>query len=126
MKKHGIKDGHIININSVAGHRILAVPGMPGSVISYSASKHATVALTEGLRADLQVLKASGFRIRVTSLSPGAVQTEMMPDEYVKSLPEADMVLKAKDVSNAALYVLGSPPAVEITELTIRPTGEFM
>ncbi|KAE8740497.1 hypothetical protein FOCC_FOCC014002 [Frankliniella occidentalis] len=65
MKKHDIKDGHIININSTAGHRILASPGL-GSVVAYCATKHATVALTKGLRADLQALKASGFRIRVT------------------------------------------------------------
>ncbi|KAE8751860.1 hypothetical protein FOCC_FOCC001337 [Frankliniella occidentalis] len=108
-----------------AGHRILASPGL-GSAVAYCASKHATVALTQGLRADLQALKASGFRIRVTSLSPGAVQTEMLPEGYRKSLPDADMALRVKDVSTAALYVLGSPPAVEITELTIQATGEFI
>ncbi|XP_052131181.1 farnesol dehydrogenase-like [Frankliniella occidentalis] len=125
MKRNGIKDGHIINMNSTAGHRILASPGL-GSAVAYCASKHATVALTQGLRADLQALKASGFRIRVTSLSPGAVQTEMLPEGYRKSLPDADMALRVKDVSTAALYVLGSPPAVEITELTIQATGEFI
>ncbi|XP_052129322.1 farnesol dehydrogenase-like [Frankliniella occidentalis] len=152
MKKHDIKDGHIININrwgralwrvclclhlktgvsrprmllcSTAGHRILASPGL-GSVVAYCATKHATVALTKGLRADLQALKASGFRIRVTSLSPGSVRTEMLPEEYASLITDEDTLLKTKDVSRAALFVLSSPPAVEIVELTIQPTGEFM
>ncbi|KAK3927700.1 Farnesol dehydrogenase [Frankliniella fusca] len=125
MKKHGIKDGHIINVNSIAGHRIFSVSEI-GSCVAYASTKHATVAMTKGLRADLQALKPAGYKIRVTSLSPGAVYTEMLPDAFAKMVPEKEMILQAKDVSNAALFALGSPPAVEITELTIQPTGEFM
>ncbi|XP_052130591.1 farnesol dehydrogenase-like isoform X2 [Frankliniella occidentalis] len=113
MKKHGIKDGHIININSTAGHRVFGSSGgLNGSAVAYCASKHATVALTKGLRADLQALKASGFKIRVT--------------EFASLITDDDMILTTKDVSRAALFVLSLPPAVEITELTIQPTGEFM
>ncbi|KAK3927703.1 Farnesol dehydrogenase [Frankliniella fusca] len=126
MKKHGIKDGHIINTNSVAGHRIVVLPGDLVSFVPYCSTKHATVALTEGLRLDLQALKPAGFKIRVTSLSPGAVYTEMLPDAFAQALPEKEMALQPQDVSNAALFALSSPPAVEITEITIRPTGEFV
>ncbi|KAK3927702.1 Farnesol dehydrogenase [Frankliniella fusca] len=126
MKKHGIKDGHIINVNSVGGHRIVRIPGDMGSAIPYTSCKHGTVALTKGLRADLQALKPAGFKIRVTSLSPGAVYTEMIPDEIVDTFKEKEEALQPKDVSNAALFALSSPPAVEITELTIQPTGEFI
>ncbi|KAK3927699.1 Farnesol dehydrogenase [Frankliniella fusca] len=126
MRKHGIKDGHIININSDGGHRMAMLPENLGSCIAYCSTKHATVALTKGLRADLQALKPAGFKIRVTSLSPGFVYTDMIPDEYAKTLPDKESALQTQDVSNAALFVLSSPPAVEITELMIQPTGEFM
>ncbi|KAK3927701.1 Farnesol dehydrogenase [Frankliniella fusca] len=124
MKKHGIKDGHIININSVLGHKMTAAPpGMGISFVAYSTTKHATVALTKGLRADLQALKPDGFKIRITSISPGAVRTDMIGD--FSNMLKEDEALKAQDISNSVLYVLGSPPAVEITELTISPTGQF-
>ncbi|KAK3913857.1 Dehydrogenase/reductase SDR family member 11 [Frankliniella fusca] len=68
MRKHGIKDGHIININSFLGHKMISIPEAwgPISFVAYSTTKHATVALTEGLRADLQALKSAGYKIRVT------------------------------------------------------------
>lgn len=33
-------------------------------------------------------------------------------------------ILNAEDVSNAVLYVLGTPEHVQISELTIKPVGE--
>ncbi|KAK3921864.1 Farnesol dehydrogenase [Frankliniella fusca] len=126
MKKHGIKDGHIINLNSTCSHSIVRIPEDMGSIAAYCSTKHATLALTKALRADLQVLKPAGFKIRVTSLSPGTCYTEMLLDEFVKMLPEKEAALRPQDVSTAALFVLSSPPAVEITELTIRATGEYV
>lgn len=52
-------DGHIININSVAGHK---VPPIPFQNI-YPASKFAVTALTETLRLDLVAL---GSKIKVS------------------------------------------------------------
>ncbi|XP_034257041.1 11-beta-hydroxysteroid dehydrogenase-like 6 [Thrips palmi] len=119
MKKHGIKDGHIININSVAGHVVINTPHL--SISLYSATKHAITALCKGLRFDVQ--RIAGFKIRVTSLSPGAVDTDMVPEEFAKTLPP-DMLLRPADISNGVLYALSCPSSVEITELTIQPTGE--
>lgn len=58
MKKHKI-DGHIIHMNSVAGHRPI---GYVGENV-YPASKYAVTALTESMRFEL--LKA-GTKIKVT------------------------------------------------------------
>nr|XP_023409273.1 dehydrogenase/reductase SDR family member 11 isoform X2 [Loxodonta africana] len=50
MKERKVDDGHIININSMSGHRV-----EPQSVIHfYSATKYAVTALTEGLRHELR------------------------------------------------------------------------
>ncbi|KAJ1519801.1 hypothetical protein ONE63_005054 [Megalurothrips usitatus] len=122
MQKHDIKDGHIVNINSIAGHAVINPPGQTMSVTAYTSSKYGITAFSKGLRYDLQ--KIPGFKIRVTSLSPGAVATEMLPEEFVKKLPDHSTVLQANDVSSAVVYALSCPPGVEITELTIQPTGE--
>lgn len=61
MKESGVDDGHIIHINSVAGHTI---PNIGNPVMNvYPASKHAVTALTESLRQELVFLKS---KIRVT------------------------------------------------------------
>lgn len=58
MKANKI-DGHIIHINSIAGHSAINIPG----VNVYPASKHAVTALTETLRQELNHL---GLKIRIT------------------------------------------------------------
>lgn len=119
MKKHDIKDGHIININSVAGHVVVNIPGM--SFSAYTATKYAVTAMCKGLRFDVQ--RIPGFKIRVTSISPGDVNTEMAHVIYSSDTPEC--ILQTKDVSSAVMYALACPSSVEITELTIQPTGEM-
>src|SRR5699024_2013780 len=61
------KSGHIINVSSVAGHKV----GPGGSV--YSATKFAVRALSEGLRQEVKP-----YNIRTTVISPGAVATELL------------------------------------------------
>ncbi|XP_034231398.1 farnesol dehydrogenase-like [Thrips palmi] len=119
MKKHNIRDGHVINVNSVTGHMVL---GHPTPVSAYTSTKHAITAMSKALRFDVQLIP--GFKIRVTSLSPGTVLTDMVPEQHAKSMMAADCILDTKDVSNAVMYALSCPPSVEITELTIQPTGE--
>jgi NADP-dependent 3-hydroxy acid dehydrogenase YdfG len=60
------KSGHIINVSSVAGHKV-----GPGGAV-YSATKHAVRALSEGLRQEVKP-----YNIRTTIISPGAVLTEL-------------------------------------------------
>ncbi|XP_062558603.1 farnesol dehydrogenase-like [Armigeres subalbatus] len=113
MKKRSV-DGHIIHINSVAGH---IVPNFPQLNI-YSASKHAVTAITETMRNEL---RSAGTKIKVTSVSPGAVKTEIVPEVLLTS---GWPFLESEDISEAVLYVLGTPPRVQVHELTIRPIGE--
>ncbi|KAK4878676.1 hypothetical protein RN001_011182 [Aquatica leii] len=123
MIKHNV-DGHVVHINSVLGHYVAKVPNLN----VYPASKHAVTALTETLRNDLNSI---GSKIKVTSVSPGLVETEIFAVngylssneamDYWQSLPK----LQSKDVASAVTYVLGTPPHVQVTELTVRPVGEM-
>ncbi|PSN58402.1 Dehydrogenase/reductase SDR family member 11 [Blattella germanica] len=122
MKQKGMDQGHIIHINSLAGHYDVVQPGFH----MYSATKHAVTALTEGLRRELV---DKGSKIRVTSISPGLVDTEILRRGTVDNVDADELYKKApslnpKDISDAVLYVLGTPPHVQIHELTIQPVGE--
>lgn len=63
MKRRGITDGHIVIINSVAGHSVTYLVGKLPSFHIYHASKHAVTALTESLRQELQ---SFGTKIKIT------------------------------------------------------------
>ncbi|CAD7079061.1 unnamed protein product [Hermetia illucens] len=117
MKKRNF-DGHIVIINSVAGHYVPIVPF--GSVNIYPASKFAVTAMVETYR---QEFANAGTKVKVTSISPGGVLTEIMPN--MEAYRDAgNPLLDAEDISNGVLYVLSTPPHVQVHELTVRPIGE--
>ncbi|KAJ3630071.1 hypothetical protein Zmor_027103 [Zophobas morio] len=118
MKKNKI-NGQIVHVNSVLGHQVLSFPGL--SV--YPASKFAVTALTETLR---QELNHQGLKIKITSVSPGLVESELTtlntkqsPER--KAAIEKMSILKSEDIANGVVYVLSTPEHVQIHELTIRP-----
>lgn len=127
---HSMKNrdyGYVININSITGHFIPFPTEDVASYNTYAASKYGVTAFNEVLR---QELACSEFKnkIRVTSVSPGEVKTEMVAasgfegntDEYFASVP----LLLPEDIADGIIYVLSTPPRVSVAELTIRPTGE--
>ncbi|MGV0046444.1 SDR family NAD(P)-dependent oxidoreductase [Mycobacterium colombiense] len=63
----GQRSGHIVNTASMAG--LLAGPG----TASYTASKHAVVALSKALR-----LEAERHNVKVSVLCPGAIRTPIL------------------------------------------------
>jgi len=114
------KSGHIINISSVAGRIVFPA----GSV--YCATKHAVTAFSEGLRQELSVRK----NIRVTSIEPGVVQTELtntITEESLKAFVDKHKEmegLKADDISNAIVFALEAPNHMNVNEILIRPTAQ--
>ncbi|EFN79352.1 farnesol dehydrogenase [Harpegnathos saltator] len=117
-------EGHIVNINSIQGHRLRQIQNMSFNV--YAASKHAVTAITATLQQELL-----GGKIRVTSISPGYVKTEIL--EAISDLDIDKLkvfssfpTLESKDVAEAVVYVIETPQRVQITELTITPFGENM
>ncbi|XP_023727640.1 farnesol dehydrogenase [Cryptotermes secundus] len=123
MKEHGITDGHVVHLNSIAGH---GLPQSSRMLHMYAASKNAVTALTEGLRREL--VKDSS-RIRVTSISPGLVRTEIFEVGHMQNITSEELFsenayLEPRDIVDAVIYVLGTPEHVQVHELTILPTGQ--
>ncbi|XP_046393904.1 farnesol dehydrogenase-like [Ischnura elegans] len=120
MRENGIDDGHIININSILGHFIHTRTG----IHVYNATKHAVTVLTEGLRRELLEAKS---KIRVTSISPGLVRTNIAESsgrpnakEFMANRP----IIRADDVTSSVIHALAAPPDVQIAEVIVRPVGE--
>jgi NADP-dependent 3-hydroxy acid dehydrogenase YdfG len=113
------KSGHIINITSIAGKEVYN----KGSV--YCASKHAVDAFSKGLRIDLVP-----YNIKVTSVAPGAVNTEFSTVRFKGDREKADQVyvgfdpLLAEDIAEAILFVITRPAHVNINDLLIMPTAQ--
>jgi NADP-dependent 3-hydroxy acid dehydrogenase YdfG len=111
--------GHIVNLGSIAG--IQTYPG--GNV--YSASKAAVRSLSDSLRQDLL-----GTPVRVTTISPGLVETEFSQvrfrgDRERAALPYRGMTpLTADDVADAILYSITRPPHVNVNEIVLLPTDQ--
>ncbi|NND85921.1 MAG: SDR family oxidoreductase [Nitrosopumilus sp.] len=112
--------GHIVNLSSVAGRIVFPA----GSV--YCATKHAVAAFSEGLRQEFSVRS----NIRVTSIEPGVVATELndtITDESLKGFVENAKkmeALQADDIANAILFAVESPSHVNVNEILIRPTTQ--
>ncbi|OAD59230.1 Dehydrogenase/reductase SDR family member 11 [Eufriesea mexicana] len=119
MKKKGIDNGVILNINDVCGLKASSCCDRPMSP-AYIASKSALNALTESLRSELAQLESN---IKVISISPGLVETEMSV-QWLKENPR--LALKPKDVSDCVLFSLQCPDNVLIKELVVTPIRESM
>ena len=112
------KSGHIINIGSSAGKEVYP----KGAV--YCASKHAVVALTTGMRMDL-----NPYGIKVTSINPGLVETEFSKVRF-KGGKQADNVykgykaLQAEDIAEIIAFAISRPNHVAIADLLVFPTAQ--
>ena len=113
------KSGHIINVSSVAGHKV-----RPGGVV-YSATKHAVRTISEGLRQEVKP-----FNLRTTIISPGAVDTELPntisePDiaENMKKYYH-DVAIPADSFARVVAFAISQPEDVDINEILFRPTRQ--
>ncbi|GAA4502751.1 SDR family oxidoreductase [Gluconacetobacter tumulicola] len=113
------KSGHIINVSSVAGHKV-----RPGSAV-YAATKAAVLMLSEGLRQE-----AKPHNIRTTVISPGAVQSELP-----RSVTDPDAArniaafyksyaIPADSFARAVAFAISQPDDMDINEILFRPTAQ--
>lgn len=113
------KSGHIINVSSVAGHKV----GKNNAV--YAATKTAVRVISDGLRQEVKP-----WNLRTTIISPGAVSTELP-----NSVTEADVAkgigefydeyaISADSFARAVAFAIGQPDDVDINEILFRPTRQ--
>uniref|UniRef100_A0A336MY33 CSON002860 protein n=1 Tax=Culicoides sonorensis TaxID=179676 RepID=A0A336MY33_CULSO len=108
--------GHIINLNSILGHRI---PDVPVPVFGiYPASKFAISAINHLIKAEMAYYKV---QIKCTSISPGMVDTDMI-DTFNSNFKDYMPKLKAEDITAAILYALGTPDRVQVEEIILQAT----
>lgn len=112
------KSGHIINIGSSAGKEVYP----KGNV--YCASKHAVLAITDGMRIDL-----NPFGIKVSAINPGLVETEFSKVRF-KNDPIADTVYKGykalqpEDIAEIIYFTISRPAHVNLADILIFPTAQ--
>ena len=113
------KSGHIINIGSVAGKEVYP----KGNV--YCASKFAVDAISSSMRIDL-----NKHRIKVSEVSPGAVDTEFSAVRFKGDKEKADKVydgfqpLVAEDIADILYFVATRPAHVNIADTLVFPIDQ--
>lgn len=110
--------GQIINIGSSAGKEVYP----KGNV--YCASKHAVLALTEGMRIDL-----NPFGIKVGAINPGLVETEFSQVRF-KGAAQANnaykgyKALQPEDVAEVIYFAISRPKHVNIADVLMFCTAQ--
>ncbi|RTY60455.1 SDR family oxidoreductase [Pantoea sp. YU22] len=113
------KSGHIINVSSVAGHKVTPA----GSV--YCATKHAVRAISEGLRSEVKE-----WNLRTTIISPGAVATELTDHITEKEIGQGmrdfykQHAVGPDSFARIVEFALSQPAEVDINEILYRPTSQ--
>ena len=113
------KNGHIVNISSIAGKEVYA------NGTTYCASKAAVESLSKGMRYDLLP-----YGVKVTNVAPGAVETEFSLVRFKGDEEKSSNVYKgfeplvAEDIADAIAYALNAPQHVQIADVTIFPKAQ--
>ncbi len=111
------KQGHIINIGSIAGKEVYP----NGNV--YSATKHAVDALTKAMR-----MEFLPYNIKVTGIHPGMVETEFSLVRFKGDAKRAQQTytglqpLTAEDIAETIAWVIQRPAHVNINDIIIMPS----
>ena len=112
-------NAHIINLSSIAGKQVYT------NGTTYCTSKWAVEALTKGMRLDFLPLG-----IKVTSIAPGAVETEFSLVRFKGDSERAEKVyegydpLQAENIAENIVFVINQPKHVQIADITILPKAQ--
>ncbi|RZQ62442.1 SDR family oxidoreductase [Amycolatopsis suaedae] len=109
--------GHFVTIASIGAHQVV-----PTSAV-YSGTKYAAWAITEGLRQE------SDPSIRVTTISPGVVTSELADSITESGAAEAMRTYRAHAIepdaiARAVAYALEQPADVDVNEIVVRPARQ--
>lgn len=109
--------GHFVTVASVGAHEVVPTAAV------YCATKHAAWAITEGLRQELDPT------IRVTTVSPGVVESELAESITDAGAAAAMKTYRADAIGPDAIaraigYAIDEPAEVDVNELVIRPARQ--
>jgi NADP-dependent 3-hydroxy acid dehydrogenase YdfG len=113
--------GTIINISSIAGKKTFP------DHAAYCGTKFAVHAISENVREEV-----AAHNVRVTTIAPGAVETELLSHTSSDAIKEGydawknEMggVLAADDVARAVQFAFNQPQNVCIREIALAPTKQ--
>jgi NADP-dependent 3-hydroxy acid dehydrogenase YdfG len=117
MREQGT--GHIVNVSSVAGRIARQGSGV------YNLTKFGVGAFSESLRQE-----GVAIGVRVTTIEPGAVATELPGHNRPEILGQMAKAfagvtpLSSEDIAGAILYAIGQPANVSVNEVLVRPSGQ--
>ncbi|MGW4229507.1 SDR family oxidoreductase [Streptomyces sp. NPDC004980] len=113
------KSGHILNMDSVAGHQVGDGAGV------YSATKFFVQAMTESMRRELGVREG----IKASTISPGVINTgwadKVTDPAGRKAAQELNTIaISPESIADAVVYALDKPADVTVNDLIISPTRQ--
>lgn len=112
------QSGHVINIVSTAGIKILPTMGV------YAATKNAVRTISEALRQE------AGPHLRVTEVSPGMISTDFassITDPTVKAAigeRASNLAIPPASIARGIAYAIEQPAVVDVGSIVIRPTAQ--
>lgn len=106
--------GHVLNLGSLASHYVFPNSGV------YCATKHAVFAMSESIRTEL------AKKIRVTTISPGAVNTPFIEQTKNEELlshfrPSFAAGMPVEWVAQQIMNAIEVPAGVNVSEIIMRP-----
>jgi NADP-dependent 3-hydroxy acid dehydrogenase YdfG len=109
--------GHVVTVASIGAHQV-----SPTAAV-YCATKYAAWAVTEGLRLEAPP------GIRVTTVSPGVVETELastITDPLAREVMRTYRAhaIPPEAVADAVAYAVGQPEGVDVNEIVVRPVQQ--
>jgi NADP-dependent 3-hydroxy acid dehydrogenase YdfG len=110
--------GHLVNVISTAGIQIIPTMAV------YAGTKNAVRTITETLRQE------AGDKLRVTSVSPGFVQTNLTnsmtnPEVKAQIVERMEkMAIPPAAIARAIAFAIEQPAEVDVNEIVIRPTAQ--
>jgi NADP-dependent 3-hydroxy acid dehydrogenase YdfG len=109
--------GHFVTVASIGAHQVVPTAAV------YCATKYAAWAITEGLRLEVDP------SIRVTTVSPGVVESELADTITEPGAKEMMRTYRAESIppeaiADAIAYAMNQPSDVDVNELVIRPARQ--
>lgn len=111
------QEGHIVTVASIGAHEV-----SPTAAV-YCGTKYAAWAITEGLRLESEPW------LRVSTITPGVVQSELAETITDSTAREAMVAYRANAIPASAMaraiaFAVEQPSDVDVNEIVVRPAAQ--